>query len=106
MQAGGFLFAMCSATDTIDIALAAEGVDIVAPEFDHDGVTPGAQDKLRFERSFAFEGFTLEMSPLVYEFSNIDTSNYSRLRGPEADYFTLFGFAAKPERDPFADLDA
>ena len=100
VNAGGFLFAMCSATDTIDIALAAEGVDIVAPEFDGDGTTPGAQEKLQFAKTFAFENFTLEMSPVVYEFSNIDTSNYARLRGPQADYFTLFEFAAKHDPVP------
>ncbi|UCE04263.1 MAG: asparagine synthetase B [Candidatus Latescibacterota bacterium] len=100
VESGGFLFAMCSATDTIDIALAAAGVDVVAREFDHDGVTPGAQSKLQFEHSFAFENFSLEMNPLVYEFSNIDTSNYARLRGPEADYFTLFEFAAKHDPVP------
>jgi hypothetical protein len=72
---GGFLFAMCSATDTIDLALAADGVDIVAPEYDHDGQTPGVQDRLSFGGTFAFENFSLEMNPLVYEFSNIDTSN-------------------------------
>lgn len=97
---GGFLFAMCSATDTIDLALAAEGVDIVAAEYDHDGQTPGAQDRLTFGNTFAFEEFTLELNPLVYEFSNIDTSNYARLRGPEADYFTLFSFAAKHDPVP------
>jgi hypothetical protein len=100
VQGGGFLFAMCSATDTIDIALAARGVDIVARQFDHDGVTPEAQEKLRFERTFAFENFLLEMNPIVYEFSNIDTSNYARLRGAEADYFTLFEFAAKHDPVP------
>jgi len=97
---GGFLFAMCSATDTIDLALAAEGVDIVASEYDHDGQTPGAQDRLTFGGTFAFEKFILEMNPLVYEFSNIDTSNYARLRGAEADYFTLFSFAAKHDPVP------
>jgi hypothetical protein len=97
---GGFLFAMCSATDTIDLALAAEGVDIVAPEYDHDGQTPGVQDRLDFGHCLAFENFTLELNPLVYEFSNIDTSNYARLRGAEADYFTLFSFAAKHDPVP------
>ena len=97
---GGFLFAMCSATDTIDLALAADGVDIVAPEYDHDGQTPGAQERLNYSGAFAFENFSLELNPLVYEFSNIDTSNYARLRGAEADYFTLFSFAAKHDPVP------
>lgn len=100
VQSGGFLFAMCSATDTIDIALAAEGIDIVAPEYDHDGVTPDAQAKLQYDKTFVFQNFVLELHPLVYEFSNIDTSNYARLRGPEADYFTLFSFAAKHDPVP------
>jgi hypothetical protein len=97
---GGFLFAMCSATDTIDIALAAEGIDIVASEYDHDGQTPNAQSQLQYDRTFAFQNFMLELNPLVYEFSNIDTSNYARLRGAEADYFTLFSFAAKHDPVP------
>jgi hypothetical protein len=100
VEGGGFLFAMCSATDTIDIALAARGVDVVAREFDHDGVTPDAQGKLQFDYTFAFENFHLEMNPIVYEFSNIDTSDYARLRGAEADYFTLFEFAAKHDPVP------
>ena len=100
VRGGGFLFAMCSATDTVDISLAAEGADIAAAEFDGDGQTPGAQSKLLFDRTFAFQNFVLEMNALVYEFSNIDTSNYARLRGPEADYFTLFEFAAKHDPVP------
>ena len=97
---GGFLFAMCSATDTIDIALAAEAVDIVAPEYDHDGQTPNAQQMLQYGPCFAFQNFRLELNPLVYEFSNIDTSDYAKLRGAEADYFTLFSFAAKHDPVP------
>jgi len=97
---GGFLFAMCSATDTIDLSLSAEGVDIVAPEYDHDGQTPGVQDRLNYSNTFAFEKFSLELNAMVYEFSNIDTSNYARLRGAEADYFTLFSFAAKHDPVP------
>ena len=71
---GGFLFAMCSATDTIDIGLAAGGVDIVRPEFDGDGVDPDFQSKLNFSRTFAFENFTLITDPYVYEFSDIDVT--------------------------------
>jgi hypothetical protein len=63
---GGFLFAMCSACDTIDIALAARGVDIAAAEFDHDGVTPGYQERLDYSRCFAFTGFRLITDPFVY----------------------------------------
>ncbi len=100
VQNGGFLFAMCSATDTVDIALAAEVCDIVAPEYDHDGQTPNAQALLQYDRTFALKDFRLEMNPLVYEFSNIDTSDYAKLRGAEADYFTLFSFAAKHDPVP------
>jgi hypothetical protein len=97
---GGFLFAMCSACDTYDIALAANGVDVVAQEFDYDGLTPGFQEKLDYERCFAFTGFRLIPSPLVYEFSDIDTSDYVSARGSDADYFTLFEFSAKYDPVP------
>lgn len=92
---GGFLFAMCSATDTFDIALAAQDVDVVPQEFDYDGITPGFQDKLDYDRCFAFTGFHLITSALVYEFSDIDTSDYASARGADSDYFTLFEFSAK-----------
>ena len=69
---GGFLFAMCSATDTYDIALAAEGVDICETMFDGDPADPAAQEKLDFDKTFAFENFKLERDPYQYEFSNID----------------------------------
>src|SRR5439155_679168 len=74
VAAGGFLFAMCSATDTFDIALAAEGIDIVGSEYDGDPPDPHAQQNLDFGRCLAFQNFELEPSPLVYEYSNIDTS--------------------------------
>ncbi|HKW14634.1 MAG TPA: asparagine synthetase B [Candidatus Krumholzibacteria bacterium] len=92
---GGFLFAMCSATDTFDIALAAHDVDIVPSEFDYDGITPGFQDKLDYDRCFAFTNFHLITSALIYEFSDIDTSDYAAARGPDSDYFNLFEFSAK-----------
>ncbi len=95
VENGGFMFAMCSACDTYDIALAANGVDIVAQEFDGDGLTPGYQKKLDYSRCFAFTNFTLITSPFVYEFSDIDTSDYAAARGSDADYFTLFEFSAK-----------
>jgi hypothetical protein len=97
---GGFLFAMCSATDTFDIALAGLGVDFVDSSFDGSPVDPNAQAKLNFANSLAFENFHLVTSPRMYEFSDIDTSNYVRLRGAEADYFTLFEFAAKHDPVP------
>lgn len=93
---GGFMFAMCSATDTYDIALAAEGVDICAEMYDGDPVDPNAQEKLDYSKTFAFEDFQLERNPLEYEYSNID-----HFRGRDAmvksdqDYFTLFDFSAK-----------
>jgi hypothetical protein len=91
---GGFLFAMCSATDTYDIALAAEGVDICDKMFDGDPMDPRAQEKLDFSKTFAFENFKLETNPFVYEYSNIDT-DVPRKVSEENDYFVLFDFSAK-----------
>jgi len=91
---GGFMFAMCSATDTYDIALAAEGVDICAKEYDGDPADPNAQDKLDFSKTFAFRNFQLSRNPLEYEYSTID-HNYGRRVPPDQDYFTLFDFSAK-----------
>lgn len=100
VQSGGFLFAMCAATDTFDIAMAAHGVDIVDSVIDGDGIDPNYKSKLDFSRCFAFENFTLKTNPFEYEFSDIDASDYSRLRGPEADYFQLFDFSAKYDPVP------
>ena len=100
VAAGGFLFAMCSATDTFDIALAAEGIDIVGSEYDGDPPDPHAQQNLDFGRCLAFQNFELEPSPLVYEYSNIDTSAKDMLRGQQNDYFTLFDFSAKQDPVP------
>jgi hypothetical protein len=100
VAAGGFLFAMCSATDTFDIALAAEGLDIVGPEYDGDPADPYAQQKLDFNKCVAFQNFELEPSPLVYEYSNIDTSAKDMIRGQRNDYFTLFDFSAKQDPVP------
>jgi len=100
VQGGGFLFAMCSACDTYDIALAAQDIDIVPQEFDHDGITPDCQSKLDYSRCFAFTGFKLITNPFVYEFSDIDTSDYVKARGAESDYFTLFDFSAKYDPVP------
>ncbi|MCB0706291.1 MAG: asparagine synthetase B [Saprospiraceae bacterium] len=91
---GGFMFAMCSATDTYDIALAADGVDICAQYYDGDGPDPQAQEKLDFSKTFAFENFELTRNPLEYEFSTIDHQR-GRNVPPEQDYFTLFDFSAK-----------
>ncbi len=97
---GGFLFAMCSGTDTFDIALAAGDVDIVDTVYDGNPADPQAQQSLDFSQTLAFENFTLEMNPYVYEFSNIDMSDYSRLRGAAADFFVLFEFSAKEDPVP------
>ena len=91
---GGFMFAMCSATDTYDIALAADGVDICAEMFDGDGADPNAQSKLDFTKTFAFTDFQIERNPMRYEHSSIDATD-SRRVVPEQDYFSLFDFSAK-----------
>ncbi len=94
---GGFVFAMCSATDTYDIALAAENTDICDVMYDGDPPDPDAQKKLDFSKTLAFTDFTLEMNPLRYEYSDIDDPPSDQLAGmnPETDYFTLFEFSAK-----------
>jgi hypothetical protein len=97
---GGFLFAMCSATDSFDIALAAAGVDIVESVFDGDPPEPGCQSKLDYGRSLAFKDFSLLTSPNVYEFSDIDMTETAAQRPEEIDYFTLFEFAAKHDPVP------
>lgn len=91
---GGFMFAMCSATDSFDIALSAEGVDICEPMFDGDGSTPGYQNKIDYSKTFAFTNYTLERSPTVYEFSSIDMTR-KRVIPKTADYFSLMEFSAK-----------
>ena len=94
---GGFMFAMCSATDTYDIALAAENTDICDVMYDGDPPDPDAQQKLDFSKTLAFTNFTLEKNPLRYEYSDIDQppSDLLGLQNPENDYFTLFEFSAK-----------
>lgn len=91
---GGFMFAMCSATDSFDIALAAEGVDICEPMFDGDPSDPNYQSKIDYSKTFAFTEFILERDPMVYEFSSIDTTNKRRIP-KESDYFSLMDFSAK-----------
>jgi len=92
---GGFMFAMCSATDSFDIALAASGVDICEPMFDGDPSDANYQSKLDFDKTFAFTNFTLERSPLRYEFSSIDMTNKRGTVPKESDYFSLMDFSAK-----------
>jgi len=91
---GGFLFAMCSGTDSFDIALAATNTDICAPPFDGDPMAPNAQSSLEYDRCFAFKNFTLSVNPSEYEFSDIDVTESRKVREDE-DYFTLFEFSAK-----------
>ncbi len=102
VRSGGFLFAMCSATDALDIALAAQNTDIVAAVFDGDPPAADCQQKLDFSKTLAFENFRVITDPMVYEFSDIDIppSNMPALRTPEADYFTLFEFSAKYDPVP------
>ena len=94
---GGFVFAMCTATDTLDIALAADGVDIVPPEIDGTGVDPAAQGKLDYSKTFAFKGFQLETRAYVTEFSDIDVSPPRESMVSEGQVFTLFEFSAKQD---------
>lgn len=94
---GGFLFAMCSATDTYDIALAAQNTDICEVMFDGTPSEPNAQQKLDYSQCFAFKNFLLENDPYIYEYSNIDVNPNPVLRGvnEETDLFTLFDYSAK-----------
>ena len=107
---GGFLFAMCSATDSFDLALAAANTDICAKYYDGDPADPSAQSKLDYTRSFAFEGFAIEENPMVYEFTKerrpgtydglIDMTQIALKRGEKSDYFALFEFSAKQDPVP------
>ena len=97
IQNGGFIFAMCSATDSFDIALASLNVDIVESVFDGDPIDKNYKNKLNYKNSIAFENYTLYTNPNIYEFSTIDfpPSHLPNPKGAEADYFTLFEFSAK-----------
>jgi hypothetical protein len=96
---GGFLFAMCSATDTFDIALAADHTDICAQMFDGDPADPDAQSKLDFNNTLAFTDFKLDMNPYIYSFSNINIQP-NEVGSQDNDYFTLFDFSAKYDPVP------
>ena len=91
---GGFMFAMCSATDSFDIALSAEGVDICEPMFDSDESEPNYQSKIDYSKTSAFKDFTLERRPTIYEFSDIDMTSRRKVM-MEKDYFTLMEYSAK-----------
>ncbi len=95
VEGGGFMFAMCSATDTYDIALAAWNTDICEYMYDGDSMDPSCQEKLDYSQTFAFRDFRLKKNPLEYEFSDIDMGPGKRQVPPESDYFTLFDFSAK-----------
>jgi hypothetical protein len=97
---GGYMFAMCNATDTYEIALAAQGLDIVEAAYDGDGADPNANAKLNFDRTFAFKNFVLESDPHEVEFSNIDNQPQERGVNESNDYFTLFEFSAKYDPVP------
>ncbi|NWG29328.1 MAG: asparagine synthetase B [Ignavibacteriaceae bacterium] len=96
---GGFLFAMCSATDSYDIALSAINVDICEQMYDGDAADPNAQQKINFDNTLAFTNFRLEMNPYVYEYSDIDIQPME-VGNFENDYFTLFEFSAKYDPVP------
>lgn len=102
VEQGGYLFAMCSAPETMDIALAAQNTDIVPAEFDGDPAAPGCQGALDYSKCFAFTGFTVSLDPLAYEHSDIDTSPDRMLKVADrgSDYFTLFEFSAKLDPVP------
>jgi hypothetical protein len=92
---GGFLFTMCSGTDSYDIALAAQGTDMVESVFDGDPSDANAQKKLDFTQGFAFQNYNIIKDPMVYEFSNLDgTEDHLKVK-EENDFFTLFDFSAK-----------
>ncbi|MEM8566420.1 MAG: asparagine synthetase B, partial [Bacteroidota bacterium] len=95
VSGGGFLFGMCSATDTYDIALAGEGIDMIERMFDGDPADPRAQEKLKYDNTFAFENFKISRDPFEYEFSNIDNKYAERGLREENDFFNLFEFSAK-----------
>ncbi len=96
---GGFMFAMCSATDSFDIALSAEGVDICEVMFDGDPSEPNYNSKIDFSKTFAFKDFDLIRDPTVYEFSSIDMTRKRRIK-KESDYFVLREFSAKWDQVP------
>lgn len=97
---GGFLFAMCSATDTYDIALASQYTDICEAMYDGDPADPNANSKLDFSETIAFENFTVDMNPYVYEYSNLDVTNELLSIGQFSDNFKLVDFSAKYDPVP------
>ncbi|MFM8456253.1 MAG: asparagine synthetase B, partial [Ignavibacteria bacterium] len=100
IEQGGFMFAMCSATDSYDIALSAANTDICERMFDGDPVQSGYESKIDFSRTFAFENFEIYTDPYRYEYSTIDVDASFRVNNPAVDYFTLFDFSAKYDPVP------
>ena len=95
VMGGGYMFAMCSAPDSFDVALAADGVDICETPFDGDPMDPHAQQKLNYDNCFAFTDFILVTNPYIYEISDIDVNPTMHIQNKKNDYFTLFEFSAK-----------
>lgn len=95
VSGGGYLFSMCSAPDSYDIALASEHTDICDHMFDGDPIAPNAQSHLEYENCFAFKDFTIVTNPMEYEISSIDATQSRGRPGPDKDFFTLFDFSAK-----------
>jgi hypothetical protein len=100
VMAGGFMFAMCSATDSYDIAIAASNTDICEQMFDGDPPSSNVNNELHFESTFAFENFQVYLDPYKYEYSTIDVDANIRVNNTEIDYFTLFEFSAKYDPVP------
>lgn len=96
---GGFLFAMCSATDSYDIALSSENIDICHDVFDYDPIDSEINNKLNFDKTLAFKDFSLITNPNIYEFSNIDATRDRKVKEKE-DFFILFEFSAKWDQVP------
>lgn len=97
---GGFLFSMCSGTDSFDIALSAQGLDMVGTPYDGDPHDPDIQQKLDFDAALAFENFTIITDPMIYEYSDIDIQQHEINDNEMLDFFTLFEFSAKYDPVP------
>mgnify|MGYP002625283231 CR=1 FL=1 len=95
VSGGGYMFAMCSAPDSFDVALAADGVDICDTPFDGDPMDRNAQSKLNFDNTFAFRDFHISVNPYEYEISDIDVNPSIHMQNRTNDFFTLFEFSAK-----------
>ncbi len=99
VMGGGYMFAMCSATDSYDIALAAEGIDICPAQFDGDAMDPNAQNKIDYNKGFAFYNYQISTNPYEYEFSTIDVPGIRPIAAT-IDFFSLFDFSAKWDQIP------